>query len=208
MGRSATPLPAAEQIALATAVAQRNDRAAADRLVRTNMGILHSRVRRLAWREAPDVQEECLSEAMLGFIEGLQRFDPARGFAPITYAVHYVDMRIRTYLARQTTLSVGSRVLHEPQRQSTETRRAVAMARQPAIPLDAPLSPHSEFRPLDVVRSETDDPEQALMAAEEAPPTPPPTHTPPPRPPPVAQGKRVPKTMTTRPTVRPVCYPA
>ncbi len=96
---------------------RRGDAGALERLVRSQLGMIHRFVQK--YRGLGDYQD-LLQEGMVGFLEGLHRFDPQRGLRLVTYAQWWVRARIHEHAAnhgRQVSASPRwaqlSRLLNE-----------------------------------------------------------------------------------------------
>lgn len=128
------PLPRAEQEDLARRAAS-GDRRAAGELIRASRGFIASRVRKLAAsriRNDSTFEEDLISEAELGMFEALLRYDPTRNVHPLTYASHWIDLRIRKALtANIGPASVGP----------VKAWRNAGYPRSIGISLDAPVGP-------------------------------------------------------------------
>lgn len=92
-------LSKAEQIRL-TVLAQKGDSNARETLIVHNIRFMISRV--LKWKKInfktindDNYCSDLLTEAMIGLNRSIDSFDPSRGYVLITYARHWVDMRIR-----------------------------------------------------------------------------------------------------------------
>lgn len=95
-------LPRAEQVELARRAAA-GDRRAADRLIGASRGFLLKRVRRIGGsrlREDPSFEDDLYNEASLGMYEALLRYDVRRAVHPLTYAAHWIDLRLRAAVTR------------------------------------------------------------------------------------------------------------
>lgn len=77
---------------------QRGDSEAAGRLLVASAGLLH----RLVWRfsRAGVSRDELLQEARMGFLEGVLKWDPERGFRVATYALWWSRARVYDHCRR------------------------------------------------------------------------------------------------------------
>lgn len=108
------PLPPHEQAALC-ARAQAGDVAARNRLVVASMGLIYSRAR--AWTKLSGGLEllDLVSEGSIGLFHAIRKYDPTKGASFATYAVPWINQRIRMAIADDKGL-----------RQSDDRRRKYA----------------------------------------------------------------------------------
>lgn len=116
-------LSAAEESALLTA-AQRGDRAATAALVRAHMKLVHALARRVSARAC----EDTIAEGVVGLLEAIERFDPARGVRLSTYAGHWIRARVQRFVLanRGIVASPDTRAARRVFAQIGRTRRALA----------------------------------------------------------------------------------
>ena len=94
-------LTVAEEQALATR-ARRGDAAAQKELVRRNLRFVVTVARQYARHGVP--LEDLINEGNIGLMRATQRFDPARGFRLISYAVWWIRQSILSYLTDHSRL--------------------------------------------------------------------------------------------------------
>lgn len=132
-------LSAAEEHRL-VGLAQGGDHAARDRLVAANMGMIARISSRVARPPLPP--EDATQEGVLGYLEGLRRFDRTRGLRLNTYALYWVRVRIQQAWHDYQRIRVTTRTGPdgEPAGVTDETRAlgAAAKACQAASDLAAP----------------------------------------------------------------------
>jgi RNA polymerase sigma factor (sigma-70 family) len=92
--------------------------AAADELIRANLGIVVQEAKR--YRNLGIPFEDLLAEGNLGLVEAARRFDPERGHKFITYAIWWIRRAILKALNEQTTIV---RVSYHQKRRLREIRR-------------------------------------------------------------------------------------
>ena len=98
--------------------AQAGDNDAQDALVRLHLPLVHSLVRRLLGRGAD--ADDLIQQGVLGLLQAIRGFDPARGFQFSTYAVPHILGEIRRFLRKATPLHLDRRM----QAQARQLRRA------------------------------------------------------------------------------------
>lgn len=96
----ATGLLNAEEEARLIALAQQGDTAAEQRLVSANGGLCHRLARRYATSHLP--YDDAFSEAALGLLVAIRRFDPSKGCRLSTIAVSWMVQHLNRALDNQT----------------------------------------------------------------------------------------------------------
>lgn len=112
--------------------AQAGDNDAQDALVRLHLPLVHSLVRRFLGRGAD--ADDLIQQGVLGLLQAIRGFDPARGFQFSTYAVPHILGEIRRFLRKATPLHLDRRM----QAQARQLRRAQeqlaqALGRMPTL---------------------------------------------------------------------------
>jgi RNA polymerase primary sigma factor len=85
----ATPLTAAEEQRLALLVRE-GDRGARNRMVEANVALVAHLARRLRPAGCPIPHSDLVQEGVLGLMQAVERFDPARGHRFSTYAIWWI----------------------------------------------------------------------------------------------------------------------
>ena len=98
--------------------AQAGDNDAQDALVRLHLPLVHSLVQRFLGRGAD--ADDLIQQGVLGLLQAIRGFDPARGFQFSTYAVPHILGEIRRFLRKATPLHLDRRM----QAQARQLRRA------------------------------------------------------------------------------------
>lgn len=103
LARSGT-VPVASSLASELAVqAQGGDTHARDRLVAANMRFVFKLARRYQHAAAVVDYDDLVSEGAIGLLDAIRKFEPERGIAFITYAGHWIQMRMRRAIATHRT---------------------------------------------------------------------------------------------------------
>ena len=106
-------------------------RACVSAIVASNKGLVYQHARR--WRGRGVDLEDLVQVGMLGLLRAIDSFDPLRGFAFSTYAIHWIRHHIRREV-QNTASTVRTPVWKQARRRADGTReRAVC------VTLDAPL---------------------------------------------------------------------
>lgn len=98
-------LDPAEEQALARAWTERQDRKAFDRLVRSHMRLAVKIASKYARSGLP--MGDLISEANIGLVKAVQRFDPDRGFRLATYALWWIRAEVQTYVLHNWSMLKG-----------------------------------------------------------------------------------------------------
>lgn len=100
------PMLAPEQEAsLAYAWAERQDRRAFDQLVRSHMRLAVKVAGKYARSGLPVA--DLVSEANIGLVKAVQRFDPTRGFRLATYALWWIRAEVQSFVLHNWSLIKG-----------------------------------------------------------------------------------------------------
>ena len=75
--------------------ARQGDARALDRLVRANMGLVHSIAYKLGQPRSDADLADLVSEGSLGLVKAIRQFDPGRGLKFSTYAHHWIGHHVR-----------------------------------------------------------------------------------------------------------------
>lgn len=100
--------------------AQQGDKAARDRVVQENMGLVYMVTKRFADRGVE--REELAQIGAIGLIKAVDKFDPAMGYTFSTYAVPLIMGEIRRFLRDDNMIHVS--------RQLKEHARKIAIIRE------------------------------------------------------------------------------
>jgi RNA polymerase sigma-32 factor len=95
-------LSAAEENALMLRWHGDGDPAALDAIVRSHMRLVLSRAAR--YRNYGLSMEDLVMEGYVGFVEGVRRFDPGRGFRVSTYASWWIEASLKQYVISNWSL--------------------------------------------------------------------------------------------------------
>ena len=95
-------LSAAEEIRLMHRWRDDADPAALDAIVRAHMRLVLSRAAR--YRNYGLSMEDLVMEGYVGFVEGVRRFDPGRGFRVSTYASWWIEAALKQYVITNWSL--------------------------------------------------------------------------------------------------------
>lgn len=127
-------------------LAQAGDRAAREKLIRSNLRFVVSIARRYAGNGVP--LEDLVNEGNLGLVKAAERFDPARGYKFISYAVWWIRQAILH------SLSEAPRMVRLPMNRVGLAQRASRTARK--LEQDLGRDPYTEeiARELDVTERE------------------------------------------------------
>lgn len=136
------------------ALAKAGDRRAIDRLVRAHLHHADKLSSFLAGRTGSD-PDELRSQAYLGILEALRRYEPDRGLRFLTYAVHWMRAMMTHFLVRSRS------VVKPPTKRLHKGKWTVADGR-----LDAPHG-ESEETWLETLVSGAEGPEEALLRQEQ-----------------------------------------
>jgi RNA polymerase sigma factor (sigma-70 family) len=121
--------------------AQSGDKDALFMLIRLNIRLILREVKRLqGWANYDD----SVAAAIMGYIEGVKRFDVDRGVRVWTYATHWIRARVqvdRLTLEHDLTIPNGSPLTPDSTRKDykPETRQKIQDARRPSLRLDRPV---------------------------------------------------------------------
>ena len=112
--------------------AQAGDEDARDALVRRHLPLVRSLVRRFAGRGVD--ADDLLQQGMLGLLQAILGFDPARGFQFSTYAVPHILGEIRRFLREDTPLHLDRRMQAQAQRlRRVQAELAQHLGRTPTL---------------------------------------------------------------------------
>jgi len=111
------PLPREEERELVIRWQQEQDEAALERLVRANTRFVIDHSRRFANPTASLTFEEIISEGIDGLLEAINRFDATQGTKLISYAVWWIEQRIKDALAE------NRRIIHIPTNQGVDWQK-------------------------------------------------------------------------------------
>ena len=131
--------------------AQTGDRAAGERLVKENAGLIWSVVKRYDWGKYD--QEDLYQLGCLGFLKAVEGFDPDYGTRFSTYAVPKIAGEIRRFLRDDGAVKV-SRGLKEKAQQIHIARTALEqkLGREPAV---SELAAWTGLPPEEIAEAET-----------------------------------------------------
>jgi len=102
MAQAVPQLSREEEFGLATAWAERGDRAAADRLVRAHLRYVVAIA--LKYRRYGVPLSELIAEGNFGVVHALKKFQPARGNRFVTYAAYWIRAYVLNYVIRSWSL--------------------------------------------------------------------------------------------------------
>jgi RNA polymerase sigma-32 factor len=91
-----------EEFQLAKRYREQADRAAADRLVKSHLRLVVKLAANYRGYGLPIT--ELISEGNIGLMQGVERFDPDKGFRLATYAAWWIKAAIQQYIIRSTSL--------------------------------------------------------------------------------------------------------
>jgi RNA polymerase sigma factor (sigma-70 family) len=144
------------------------DRHAGEILLRAHVGLITHYAKRYRgnWHELDF--EDLLAEAQMGFLDGVQRFDPGAGFKLSSYAPHW----IRHYITRAchnvgTTIRVPVGRHDKRKNGSDDPLSRAANAALCPLRLDAPIG-EGDDRSLGEVVADEDNPEAEVAERESA----------------------------------------
>jgi len=141
---------------------QAGDRHAGEILIRAHAPMLRSKVApysRLRWHDLDC--DELIAEAQLGFLYGVQRFDPSRNIALTTYAMEWA----RSYALRACQNNGATiRVPVSQQTGKSEKYRDLARGARSVISLDTPIEGDEDRTVGSAVMDDVPSPETLLAA--------------------------------------------
>ena len=112
--------------------AQAGDDGAREALVRRHLPLVRSLVRRF-WGRGADA-DDLLQQGVLGLLQAIRGFDPARGFQFSTYAVPHILGEIRRFLRKATPLHLDRRMQAQARRlRLAQEQLAQALGRMPTL---------------------------------------------------------------------------
>lgn len=142
-----------EEMASLAMSAQNGDRKASDTLIMRNRPFLWARVRKWHRPGCPVSKEDLFSEAMIGFVKGIDKFDPSCGASLLTYSTFWVDAYIARRLMDEWSIVRAFKTNEdraaffrskgvEPSLGSIEGR--VALQMRPPVSMDAPIGKNGD----------------------------------------------------------------
>lgn len=146
---------------------QAGDRNAGEILLRAHHKLIAYYAQKYSFGPHDLSPEDILAEAQVGFLQGVQRFDPTSGFALNTYTIHWIRHAVqRSKVDTGNTIRVPVHVHDSAKKRDPNDRLALAKnAARRLSHLDAPIGDEDGATLGDILAGD-DNPEEAFAAQE------------------------------------------